>query len=257
MSRDGMPKSSATERKLAHPYGDVVVVQGYYAVAGRPYADVWDPDTGQQWKGVPVLGSGGGEAAYAHVPLQTGERSPTQLTKRSPATQSFVVFRGEARRPVALGALHHPSVDMLPEAIDTLVADADPAVPSIRDVHLKFGGTTILVRPSGRVVLELEDGADLMAQFGGSGGLRLPSDGEAQERFPLAGELAAYLSTLVAAINEIGTALAALTITLDGAAGQPNNPPVEVYTPTGVSNPTDAIKSATVHVSSKTEADPV
>ena len=252
-----MPKSDPFERALEQPPADMLSVQNYYAIAGRPYADIWDPETGQTWIGVPVLCAGGGQAAYAHMPVQPeASYLPTDaMTKLSEASQVYGVYRGVDRRPVAVAALHHPAVKMLPEPLLGPSSADDLARPSIREPHLRFGGTTIMVREGGGVVIDLAAEAGLSIQLGGAGAIRMSSDGEAGERFVLAGELITYLQTLVAAINEIGTALSELTVELATAAGSPV-PPVDPILPaTSVSDPTVSIKSALVHASSKTEAD--
>lgn len=235
----GMPVQSRMSKQARRGAYTIGFVRRIFVAGGRPYCDVWDPETGRAWNGVPIMSVGGGPGQFQTVPLSAPSQAEFIRQADLDDASQVLLFHGEANRyPVTVGAIHHPSLDL--QAKTEVVADDEDHSGAVgqRDFATVNGGTKFILDSRGRVTFDLR-GAEEDGTFGvalAAGEIyRVSRDGNAAERLLLADAVVAYLGELEAHLAAQNARIAALEAFAETAAttlGIPYTSPLGVPAPT-------------------------
>lgn len=217
-ARGGMPTTgwgALNEVKVNFVRAQVTRV---YVLGGRQYIDAHNAMTGSDYVGCPVMGLGGGETRWAHVPIagDQGEGRPvfnlsTQSDPSSAASaQVLLLFDGVSEMPWCIGTIQHPKFELQDETPETERSKDRKDEYGHQDIVSSNGGSTTVLDSLGQFAVVLADGKQATVQLEGNGLVRISRNGEADERLVLANRLVSYLGGLEAQVDDLINRVAVL-----------------------------------------------
>ncbi len=222
-----------------------------YELDGGQVCDVFNSDTGDTWRGCPVLESTG-------VPIGAPSEVFNGTKPLSGYPLVLLIHQSELRVPIVLGKLRNENLRY--QATSDATPETPPTErPVVKDLVVALGGSRLILRDNGTASLVANGNLDVRSTNGvmslaaADGG-----DANTDERYVLEGPLSEKLSELVTAVNQLVVAVLALqarggTTGAEAAAAfaaAVSAQPVASVTP--VDRP--ALQSAMLRVSSKSEA---
>ena len=242
-------------------------ITALYIKGGYPVADVTDREGGVHI-GLKflTLGGGSGNAAVALPAVPDGlidlpsEAGPAEVVLVFP--EEHGAARRNARPWILSGSMPRTVANAISVQTEAPALTVDYTVHHISDVVLQRDASRIAVSTMGGVVLQGNE-QPVRVQMG-SGGLRISSDGTANEGLLLAGPTLAYLTGLAAQVEANRQYIIRLEAWANSGAGE-GSPPLIPYSAfpdpgfpaTGTdeyNGPTLALESSEIAVSEKAKA---
>lgn len=182
-----------------------VHVRRQRSALGAPVVDCWDPYSSRSWRGVPLLGAGGGARSAVGVPISEDPLASVPSPVVTGA-RALILLRDGIDAVCCLGLYHDErAVPLLPEAPEP-PPDADRLPqPSVRDAYVLRGGSLVTIDAMGRVTVDATQAVapEVRIQLPPTGTLRISRGGAATERLVLAGPLLGQLAALRGAVNDL------------------------------------------------------